>query len=310
MLSRNQMATAHVELKRASASTKMTEMDHSLFTVARNQSTGESTKQIRFAQSNLAYYGKEQNNKWRLMQYPWSTIETNGDFVPAADSTFSLFGWATSGFEGCNPWKSDYGAAADSTYGPSQLTEDYQSWTTKDVKWDWGRNNQIYDKDGNTALTGTWHVPSLDEWNYIMDLGADRRAKVINGKSYVHTENLGTSQTTYIEHAIVANINGIIFLPDYYIHPSGIDVSSNISSENWEKMQKAGAIFLPEAGYRIKNQVAMLNSVGWYWTSNNGHGSEAFRTKCATAINVIQLNEKEELSRSDGCSVRLVQDVN
>ena len=323
-LARNQMATAHVELKRASASTKMTEMDHSLFTIERNSTTGEPTKQVRFARSNLAYFGSKSEKKWRLMEHPWSSLETNqteGDYQPAADKDFSLFGWATSGYNGCEPWKCD---TIDTSYGPAGLRKNYQSWTVNSPNWDWGHYNTIYDYSGNSALSGSWHVLSKSETYCLMST----RESNINGKYCIHSVLPAGNERTTSFAASVEGIEGRVILPDYYYHPDGVPYDAvnaiTLTASDWAKMEEAGAIFLPKAGYRscsnssIHKGIHLVNDSGYYWTTDVGYIVSSETDEGDWNLSHAMCFEFQGKTtwtvttegRNKGCSVRLVQDVN
>lgn len=332
-LERNQMATAKIELKRQSESAgKMTEMDHSLFTVARDDN-GNPTKQVRFARSNLAYYGSKSEKKWRLMEHPWSTIEANqteGDYQPTSGKDFSLFGWATSGYSdegnGGNPWKCD---TIDTSYGPAGLRKNYQSWTTNSPNWDWGyynthNGNHIYDYSGNTELSGSWHVLSKSETYCIMST----RESNIGGKYCIHSVLPGGIERTSSFAATIEGIKGRVILPDYYYHPDGVPYkagnSTALSASQWAKMEAAGAIFLPKAGYRscfispARKGIHLVNDSGYYWTTDVGYivSSETdegdwnlSHAMCFEFQGDMHWTVTTE-GRNTGCSVRLVQDAN
>ena len=130
------------------------------------------TKIVNIASSNLVYRGTE-TNKWQLMQHPWSMIDSN-DEQPDANSVIGHFGWATSGYNGNNPWNYSYNCR---DFGPTGLTEG-QDWTQGSqgsANWDWGvynttNGNHIYEYGGETALTGTWRTLTIDEWMYLLGM--------------------------------------------------------------------------------------------------------------------------------------------
>ena len=80
--------------------------------------------------------------------------------------------------------------------------------------------------------------------------------------------------------------------------------------DDWLKMEANGCVFLPAAGYRRGTSVLWLGQEGSYWSES--HLESEFWAESNYAVNVFFncsffsncLNE-----RSDGLSVRLVQDV-
>lgn len=91
-----------------------------------------------------------------------------------------------------------------------------------------------------------WYTLSLYEWNHLFTT-----PPVLNTLS---------DGARYTMTTIADSVNGLIIFPDFYIHPAGTDFeagvyngssnfSSTVSLEGWEKMEKAGCVFLPAAGY-------------------------------------------------------------
>lgn len=76
--------------------------------------------------------------------------------------------------------------------------------------------------------------------------------------------------------ASLADLNGIILLPDNWVSPASCDFTAGYSYEyetnvytieEWELMQKAGAIFLPAAGFCCLASNDQVNKYGYYWSS-------------------------------------------
>jgi hypothetical protein len=73
----------------------------------------------------------------------------------------------------------------------------------------------------------------------------------------------------------ISSKDGVILIPDNFQTPNGIDFTSGINkafatnqynSTQWRKMEVAGAVFLPLAGYRSGSSISNP-SYGYYWTS-------------------------------------------
>ena len=84
-----------------------------------------------------------------------------------------------------------------------------------------------------------------DEWNYL--LNNRNNASSLRGVAQVN------------------GVNGLIFLPDNWTCPAGVTSKSvfhssygteyyaayqTFTAEQWSKLEKSGAVFLPAAGYR------------------------------------------------------------
>lgn len=84
--------------------------------------------------------------------------------------------------------------------------------------------------------------------------------------------------------ATVADVQGLILLPDIWVMPEGIkNFQSGLASESgsmyfgninsynaeeWEKMEAAGAVFLPACGYRGGNSIYYIDNNGGYRALN------------------------------------------
>ena len=121
----------------------------------------------------------------------------------------------------------------------------------------------------------------------------------------------GTDNARYAK-AVVNGVNGLILFPDTYTHPSDVEFPVNINNSSasyngnsygtahFEKMQSAGAIFLPCTGRRNSGQIMGVNDNGNYWSS----------TKYYFNFNTAGMNASIEVlaTQHEGHSVRLIQD--
>ena len=104
--------------------------------------------------------------------------------------------------------------------------------------------------------------------------------------------------------ATVVGEQGWILLPDAWIQPDGVDFLGSASSydvnsydiNEWYIMENAGAIFLPNAGYRSNSSYGVDNN---YWTSNNRDTDYAWVTS-------MQISNASA-ARYQGRPVRLIQ---
>lgn len=228
-----------------------------------------SNRKVTFSPGNLQYQASSKT--WRFAP---SQTDYIGDGNESISSYYSgwidLFGWGT----GSNPTKS-------STY-----SSDYSTFV------DWGSN-----KIGNDAPY-TWRTLTKDEWYYL--------------------RNTRHNASNLYGIANVNGVNGIVLLPDNWVCPSGVTFKTGFSSyegeeyyasyqtiyaNQWSIMERAGAVFLPAAGYR--NGTDMQSpSTAYYWSATSAGGNEAY----------YLVFDSDSWSMSDyGCddghSVRLVKDL-
>ena len=184
-------------------------------------STGND-KLIQFAPGNLRY--TVSTGKWSFFdhQYDCGPITSYED---GHAEEISLFTW------GYGEWSTipDTRLALTNHQANNEILTNAE---------DWG---SIID-DGNT-----WHTPTIEEWNYILFGRTDAETK--------------------IGYATVCGSTGIILLSDTFIDPmknkgsgafvpkstTGYDANVYSSEEDWYAMEKAGALFLPVARYRVDN---------------------------------------------------------
>ena len=188
-----------------------------------------------------------------------------------------LFGWSTSA--------NNFGV---------NTSENWNDYSGSFV--DWGTN-----KIGNDA-PNTWRTLTQDEWWYL--LTNRNNASSLRGVAQVNGVN---------------GVNGLILLPDNWTCPSGVTFKSGFhgefgvyyyaayqtfTAEQWSKMESAGAIFLPAAGYRNGTNVNNVQNIGGYWSATEGiSGNAYYLSFCATGA--TRCGD----FRYPGYPVRLVKDV-
>ena len=232
-------------------------------------SVGES-KQVVFSPGNLQL---DDVNSWKFADNQWECFGTS-----QSDNHRDLFGWGT----GNNPNQT------------INSNDSYSSFT------DWGNNTNL-----QSQLGTSWRTLTLAEWTYLFNT---RTASTVNG----------TPNARYAK-AKVNNVQGVILFPDTYTHPAdviapvGINVAGNTGwngnvydATAWGKMESAGCVFLPAAGYRVGDSVYYVGENGYYWSSTAKDTRYAYYVD----FNSNRLNADDYyFSRSYGCSVRLVRDV-
>lgn len=223
-------------------------------------------KQVAFAHGNVQYNAS--SNSWRFAEQQYDIIgSANMNISSTYDGWIDLFGWGT----GCNP---------------TLVSEDGDY----DVFVDWGKNN-IGKSDNHPDM---WRTLSEDEWMYLLYERADSFDKLASGN--------------------VNGKGGVIILPDKWKLPDGCKFNAEFASDGtpnnsyttaqWKKMEEAGAVFLPAAGFRMGTEVRGTKIYGCYWTSTLDESGDAYFVGFdKNHLNAMGLNVCHV-----GCSVRLVQD--
>ena len=257
-------------------------------------------KQVYFSQGNLQYQAS--TNTWRFAENQYDVIgKLNENISETYDGWIDLFGWATSGYNGMHPYMT---STDDRDYLEGELMENpnyyyiYEEGETNiaGTNYDWGVNNKI-SNGGNHA--GMWRTLTDEEWNYLIE-------------KRPHSNNL-------YSRGCVDGINGMILLPDDWVQPNGSSFTpegedndfktNDYTTKEWTKMEANGAVFLPAAGYRDGTYVDRVGSIGLYW-STLGYIVNDYHRANHLSFGKIYSDEKRYISdRSNGESVRLVQDV-
>ena len=178
-------------------------------------------KKVEFSKGNLQYHPK--NKKWRFAESQLDYIGDQNTMVNFTDPSYNgwldLFGWSSE--------NSKFGISADkSNYSGGEFV-------------DWG-NNTI-----SGYAPNTWRTMTKDEWEYLV-FNRDN-ASSLHGVAQIDGKN------------------GLIMLPDNWKCPEGITFKAGFhtgwdaehygqyqtfSTEQWSKLEEAGAIFIPAAGMR------------------------------------------------------------
>jgi hypothetical protein len=243
-----------------------------------------ATKQVNFSQGNLQYQAS--TGIWRFAENQYDMIgAAAGNTTAEADRAtqvgwIDLFGWGTSGYNDKYPYmtsttSSDYGDGKNDIAG---------------TDYDWGVYNAI-SNGGDKA--GLWRTLTKDEWWYMFETRDGAYDKCSQGT--------------------VNDIHGLILLPDSWTLPSGLTFTANAknwttnvySADNWAKMQTAGAVFIPAAGYRCGTDVGSVGDDGCYWSSSYYGASGAYYVNFVA----YYVNADNNCLRCYGHSVRLAKDL-
>ena len=268
--------------------------------------------QVRFSSGNMQYTtvgthavaeGGPAGGTWRFAPNQYDYIgKGNENISETYTGWIDLFGWGTSGWSesGASLYQPYHynGLGTGDGYNPNDpnggpvlnnnLTGSY-------ANADWAVYNAI-SNGGNQP--GVWRTLTGAEWTYLINRAGKRGAGSING------------------------VGGMILLPDDWTKPEDCNFTAAFSDEQnvwgpnnytlaqWAKMEAAGAVFLPAAGYRgvqsKKPYLAFVGSQGYYWSTTRWNNWNAmnylyFSYQDFNGENLHQQNF------NDGLSVRPVR---
>jgi len=238
--------------------------------------------QVYFSMGNLQY--RASTNTWQFAANQYDYVGSNNQYISSDfGGWIDLFGWGTSGYNGCYPW------LASTTSNPY-----HYGYNISNTHYDWGVHNPI-SNGGNEA--GLWRTLTKSEWVYLFVIRPNATEKY--------------------SYAIVNGKHGIVILPDvYYIPESLVFVpnshnwnSNQFSASEWQLMESFGAVFLPAAGKRHGKAVSDLNSIGYYWSSTNNEGTP-IDNEYILYFDSNYLYPNYLIGVTKACAVRLVQDYN
>lgn len=286
-----------------------------------------ATKKVFFSKGNLQYQAS--TGTWRFAENQYDYIgsaagnTTNGDARATQSNWIDIFSWATSGYDNTandeyairfQPYLATISTEVNSTYnqygyGPSTNMND-KNLTGTSANYDWGVYNTI--SNGGTGWRTLTQGNGEGEWFYLLGLAGTPNP----GTNCRSVNNTLSEQARYTMATIGGTYKGLIIFPDVYVHPDGTDFvagtfnaksdyTATVSVDGWKKMEAAGAVFLPAAGYRTFNVgITSPNAQGRYWSVNNYDKSQArYVYFSSSTFGAGYIN------RCYGCSVRLVKDV-
>lgn len=242
-------------------------------------------KQVKFSRGNLQY--TQSTNTWAFAANQYEMLGTANVENSALADKIDLFGWS--------------GSTATAKWGIS-TSMDNNDYSGDFV--DWG----LHIGDGTTpdGSGQGWRTLTNDEWNYLRSTRAN--AADLMGVARI---NLDAEGTTYA--------NGLILLPDAWTCPEGITFKSGFASTNseqayadyqtftleqWEKLEAAGAVFLPASGDRYGSSIYDVQTYGNY-KSATPYESDNANYLFFYSLGAVWGN----FNRYLGQAVRLVQDL-
>lgn len=260
-------------------------------------------KMVYFSKGNLQYttQGTHQTQDstaaygtFRFAEHQYDYLgEANAQVSATNEGWIDLLCWGSSGWQ-VEPW-----SEKDGNY-------DIKSLCGNEAYADWGVYNAI-SNGGN--LSGMWRTLTQDEWDYLVNR---RAASIVDG----------VDSARYAE-ATVCGIAGLILFPDSFVRPDGIapitgingnnftiSFSNNVySADEWALMEKAGAVFLPAAGFRGGTWLSTIGEGGSYWAATCNADRQAYALLFIDGLVNASAFGNYEKDRGYGRSVRLVKDV-
>ena len=238
-----------------------------------------------FSKGNLQYQASSQSWRFASRQYDVAGYDNE-----LADTNYGgwidLFGWGTSGANGLMPY-TDSDLSGQFAYGLFDIGGS---------QYDWGVYNTIA---GAGHGAGLWRAMTYEEWRYLLKYRTDAAKK----KALATIENVG-------QHG--APMHGMLLLPDKWELPEGCTYQYGVregyetnvySVEQWNKMEGAGAVFLPAAGDRDGITVGMVGDYGCYWTTTGYTLESAYELYFLSGT-----YDFYPTNRATGHSVRLVME--
>lgn len=180
-------------------------------------------------------------------------------------------------------------------YGINNAKSGYGSSSLESLKDEWG-----------TLMGSSWRTLTGDEWAYLLN-----PENSYSGRTYTYR---------FAKAYLFGTTHGLIIFPDNYVHPGdvaavvGLNKTDNTSwnlnqynATDWGKMEAAGCVFLPAAGFRSEASVNSAGAHGSYWSTspNTSDNTKAYRMYLVESTLFVANNG----SRFYGYSVRLVKDV-
>ncbi len=262
-----------------------------------------ASKKVWFSQGNLqaVFASAGSSCTWKFADNQWDCVgnaaantKINGSGSVSQAGTVDLFGWngAASSYD-------NYGINNSNTEG------DYGNTSGESLKHDWGT---LAITNGGAAANSGWRTLSgkyTGEWYYLFNT---RSASTV----------CGTANARFAKAYLFGTTHGVILFPDHYTHPDGVAAPTGINDtsntswnanqytvDDWAKMEAAGAVFLPTAGYR--NKTTIYSEYAYYWSST-ADGNIKASYMSVYSENIFACNTSR--SRYYGLAVRLVRDAN
>ena len=199
-------------------------------------------RQVTFSQGNLQYFPAA--NLWKFAATQYEQMGNSNKYLsPTYRNWVDLFGWS-----------------AENTTAPLGVSTSVDNADYSGDFVDWGMAEICGDEPG------TWRMLTGEEWSYLFY--RRQNAKKLYSKGSIN------------------GLRGMIILPDDWQLPEGLyftaapnnlnmelDINA-YTSEQWQQMERAGAVFLPVMGRRDGTLVGYLDEYGGYWLAIEGNSQK------------------------------------
>lgn len=158
--------------------------------------------------------------------------------------------------EGALPGKFTVDGGKEVYFAKGNLQHVGSSWRFAASQWEYygtaqSPGNDMFGYNGwssaSSLVSDGWGVLSRDEWNTL-----------INTRTVSNTLH---TDARYTLATLDGSYKGLIVFPDHYVHPEGTgftagtyngasNFTATVSMEGWAKMEMAGCMFIPAAGYK------------------------------------------------------------
>lgn len=254
-------------------------------------SVGEG-EYVYFASGNLQY--NPSLKQWRFAENAYDFIGKDNELAAADyEGYLDLFGWGANGLSGVEPYSTFYD---NSVYGNGHNS-------IADTEYDFA---VAYNKQ-----TGeNWRMLTHDEIHYLL----------------MYRENA----EKLFGYATIDGVKGLLLLPDDWKCPEDVEFTPSVdfgfenqynwyytigdkenytynifTSEDFEKIEAAGGVFLPASGLRYENVCTWAGESGHYWTSSN-YGKDYSNCFCLFEQDLFP---EGNFDRSCGLSIRLIRNA-
>ena len=252
-------------------------------------------KQVAFSRGNLQYTQSTKTWAFAANQYDMLGTANVSDGTESYDATYGyskdgsaladkidLFGWST------NNETTKWGISTSTSY--SDYAGDFVDWGTNTI---------------GTNAPNTYRTLTQDEWYYLLNTRPNASEK----------QGIARIQLSETDYA-----NGLILLPDSWTCPTDVTFKSGFASDwsieayatyqtftlaEWQKLEAAGAVFLPASGYRDGSSMSNVQYYGDYRSATANDSSSA----CSHRFNSNGAHARNGDNRTYGQAVRLVRDL-
>jgi hypothetical protein len=152
---------------------------------------------------------------------------------------------------------------------------------------DWGSKYIQGDPGSPTNVVTPWFTLSYDEWAYL--IGPENMSASTNCRPNAQTLRARAKITGISGHpsgSSATEIYGFLLFPDNWSAPADVNLTYGCSNgtnvidlNTWSRLEAAGAMFLPAAGYTDTYfQVQNTYETGYYWSCSptTGYGDEVY----------------------------------